>query len=305
MTSNPEPVVEDGIEYWNNQPASYDGVLGGFGTGSLPRIDALGSRLFLLSLFPELCTVSSALRPLEPANQLNRRTRALDVGAGVGRVTADVLLHLVSDVVLLEPVDAFVQDALSRARSSASGGPSVSVTNSSEGDADNSVQEHRKPWPGIADQSKSVTILQGKLQEFDPLNPHRVRFWDRVGYQPAKPLDEIGGGYDVIWCQWCLGHLSDSDLVAFLRRSHEALHKDGGKGRSLIVVKENLCSDNPDGSARTVFDEQDSSLTRSDKAWKSIFNRAGLRLIKEQVQHGFPEGLYGVKMLVKLHLFLF
>ena len=24
----PDPVVQDGIEYWSDQPASYDGVLG-------------------------------------------------------------------------------------------------------------------------------------------------------------------------------------------------------------------------------------------------------------------------------------
>jgi len=28
-----EPNVEEGIEYWNTQPASLDGVLGGFGSG--------------------------------------------------------------------------------------------------------------------------------------------------------------------------------------------------------------------------------------------------------------------------------
>ena len=27
-TSIPEPVVKDGIDYWNTQPASLDGVLG-------------------------------------------------------------------------------------------------------------------------------------------------------------------------------------------------------------------------------------------------------------------------------------
>ena len=104
--------------------------------------------------------------------------------------------------------------------------------------------------------------MQGTLQEFDPLYPHRVKFLDRVGYQPARPAADIGAGYDVIWCQWCLGHLSDADLVAFLRRSYAALRKDGTKDRSLIVVKENLCSDNADGTGNTVFDEQDSSLTR-------------------------------------------
>ncbi|KAM6500477.1 methyltransferase domain containing protein [Amanita muscaria] len=278
----PEPVVEAGIEYWNAQPATYDGVLGGFGTGPLPRIDALDSRLFLLSLFPELSTVSSALQPLSPDHRLSRRTRALDVGAGVGRVTCDVLLYLVSDVVLLEPVEVFVNEALTRAKGV------VSTTTS--------AKETKNIWRGLKDQTKSVTFLQGTLQDFDLQYPHRVEFLDRVGYQPARPLDDIGSGYDVIWCQWCLGHLSDPDLVAFLLRSKAALRKDGNNTRSLIVVKENLCQDHEDGSARTEFDEQDSSLTRSDMAFKALFKQAGLKLVKEQVQKGFPEILYAVKM---------
>ncbi|KAF8625782.1 hypothetical protein AX15_005172 [Amanita polypyramis BW_CC] len=281
-----DPVLEVSIEYWSTQPANYDGVLGGFGTGSLPRIDALDSRLFLLSLLPELSTVSSALRPLNADKRLERRTRALDVGAGVGRVTSDVLLHLVTDVVLLEPIDAFVNEALVRAR----GGASISSED------DDNVNEKNVIWKGLADQTRSVTILQGTLQEFDPSYPHRVKFLDRVGYQPARPLDDIESGYDVIWCQWCMGYLSDPDLVAFLRRSHVALRRDGQNNQGLIVVKENLCSDNEDGSARTVFDEQDSSVTRSDMAWKQLFKLAGLGIVKEQVQYGFPEALYTVKM---------
>ncbi|KAG6898375.1 hypothetical protein C0992_009050 [Termitomyces sp. T32_za158] len=272
------PNIQDGIEYWNTQPASYDGVLGGYGEGTLPRIDSLGSRLFLLHLYPDLSTVPSSIRPLQP--ELPLRTRALDVGAGIGRVTSDVLLHLVSDVVLLEPVESFVQEALARCRASTSSG---------------SLQKGQRPWKGIADGSKSVTILQGTLQEFDPLNPHRVTFLDRIGYQPPRPSDEINMGFDVIWCQWCLGHLSDPDLVAFLRRSHAAL-REKEKGKSVIVVKENLCKDKEDGSACTVFDDQDSSLTRSDMAWKNIFKEAGLRLVMEKVQEGFPAGLYAVKM---------
>ncbi|KAG9226093.1 hypothetical protein CCMSSC00406_0005004 [Pleurotus cornucopiae] len=116
MSKQPEPDIKEGIEYWNTQPASLDGVLGGLGSGSLPRVDAVGSRLFLLNILPELCTVPSALRPLSPPSTPGYRTRALDVGAGIGRVTADVLLPLVSDVVLLEPVDHFVQEALTRGR---------------------------------------------------------------------------------------------------------------------------------------------------------------------------------------------
>ncbi|KAH9996822.1 alpha-N-methyltransferase NTM1 [Russula vinacea] len=91
-----EPVLQDSLSYWEKQKATYD--------GSLPRTESLGSRKFLLYLFPELSTIQSVVRPLKPAPA--RRFRALDVGAGIGRVTSDTLLHLVSDVVLLEPVES-------------------------------------------------------------------------------------------------------------------------------------------------------------------------------------------------------
>ncbi|KAH6918524.1 methyltransferase domain-containing protein [Coprinopsis sp. MPI-PUGE-AT-0042] len=278
-----QPDVEEGIQYWESQPASYDGVLGGFGTGSLPRIESLGSRLFLLNLYPELSTVPSAFKPLAPLEH-SSRVRALDVGAGVGRVTSDTLLPLVHDVVLLEPVGQFVQEALRRAQANRT---------STAPPAPSSNAPDRSFWPGLADQSKSVTVLQGTLQDFDPLNPHRVTFLDRVGYQPPRPVDDIGLGFDIIWCQWCLGHLSDEDLVAFFIRCRAALKQHR---RSMIVVKENLCPDLPGPAPLTVFDDQDSSLTRSDLAWKALFTRAGLKVVKEQVQEGLPDGLYVVKM---------
>lgn len=265
----PEPVVRDGIEYWNQQAADEDGVLGGFGTGSLPRVESCGSRLFLLNLLPELCTVPSALKPLDSSSSsAATRYRALDVGAGVGRVTADTLLPLVSDVVLLEPVDSFIGEALARAQG-----------------------KRKMKWRGIEDREKSVTFVKGTLQAFDPSAPlaeQDVSILDRVGYK----ADAENNGFNVVWCQWCLGHLSDPDLIAFLKRSQQSLRGS----RSLIVVKENCCSDGADGTPKTVFDEDDSSLTRSDLAWKKAFELAGLRLIREQVQGGLPEGLYTVKM---------
>ena len=39
--------------------------------------------------------------------------------------------------------------------------------------------------------------------------------------------------------------------------------------------------------------------SRSDLAWKQAFAEAGLRVVHEQIQRGFPEGLYPVKMYVK------
>ncbi|OCH94932.1 methyltransferase domain-containing protein [Obba rivulosa] len=274
----PDPDVELGMQYWADQPANYDGVLGGFGSGSLPRVDALGSRQFLQYLMPELCTVPSAIRPLGTPAEPQRRTRALDVGAGVGRVTGDVLLHLVSDVVLVEPVEPLVKEALARGTASASLGATTR-------------DREYVLWKGIADKTKSVTFIQDTLQGFDPCHPlARTKRLGRVGFEPS--VNDIGSGFDVIWCQWCLGCLSDPDLVTFFKRCRLALRDPR---RSVIVVKENLCSE-VDGEPRAVFDETDSSLTRSDLVWKKAFSEAGLHLIHEQVQHGFPEGLYPVKM---------
>lgn len=212
---------------------------------SLPRVDALGSRQFLMHLRPDLCTVPSAARPLSPESSTPAaRNRAVDVGAGVGRVTTDVLLHLVSDVVLLEPVEGFIGEAYRRGKASEDGTLVEDTV--------------RARWKGVQDKTKSVTLVQGTLQAFDPSSPLKdTKLVGRVGYAPAE--DDLESGFDVVWCQWCLGHLSDADLVAFFRRCKQALRD---AERSLIVVKENLCSDGEDGSAGTVFDESDSSLTR-------------------------------------------
>ncbi|KAI9574232.1 alpha-N-methyltransferase NTM1 [Boletus coccyginus] len=272
--SRDETVVQAGLQYWETQSASLNGVLGGFGSGSLPRVDAVGSRQFLLDLIPELRVVPFAVRPLRSADPgPPKRFRAVDVGAGVGRVTADVLLHLVSDVVLLEPVQSFIEEAHRRCQ-----GTSTSEESNVAG------------WTGINNRTKSVSFFKGPLQDFDPARPKQsTEELQRLGYIPSDS-DDTDSGFDVVWCQWCLGHLNDEDLVAFLKRSAAALRGPA----SLIVVKENLCSEKK--TPRTVFDEDDSSWTRSDLAFKKIFGDAGLQLVRQKVQRGLPAGLYPVKM---------
>ncbi|GAO18702.1 uncharacterized protein UV8b_00038 [Ustilaginoidea virens] len=85
--------------------------------------------------------------------------------------------------------------------------------------------------------------------------------------------------YDIIWTQWCLGHLTDQQVVLYLRTCREALTPDG-----LVVVKENLSTSGSDD-----FDETDSSVTRQDSKWKSLFHRAGLAVVRTDEQRGFPE----------------
>ncbi|KAI8929423.1 alpha-N-methyltransferase NTM1 [Entophlyctis helioformis] len=110
----------------------------------------------------------------------------------------------------------------------------------------------------------------------------RVEQYIALGLQDFVPET---GRYDLIWCQWVLGHLKDDDLVAFFKRCKLGL-RDGG----FIGVKENLT-----GSG-VVIDEEDSSCTRSEEILKDLFARAGLVIVKETLQHGFPRELYPVKM---------
>jgi protein N-terminal methyltransferase len=90
--------------------------------------------------------------------------------------------------------------------------------------------------------------------------------------------------YDVIWNQWCLGHLPDAALIAYLKRLIPNLTYGG-----YIVVKENLSTDQ-DGEDE--FDETDSSVTRSEQKFESIFEHAGLKVRRTEMQKGgFGKGL--------------
>jgi protein N-terminal methyltransferase len=133
--------------------------------------------------------------------------------------------------------------------------------------------ENYERWKGIRDGSKSVTFFRGTLQGCDPAQMctpdgvSEIERLGRVGYMPAAEDDD--GGFDVIWCQWCLGHLNDANLLAFFRRSRAALRKRED-GKSVIVVKENVCREAEDGEPRVLFDDRDSSITRCDQGFPQI-----------------------------------
>ncbi|KZV90409.1 DUF858-domain-containing protein [Exidia glandulosa HHB12029] len=268
-----KPKVKDGLDYWETQPATLDGVLGGFGNGTLPYVDALSSRQFLMSLRPELCLVPSALKPLAaPKTRTKRRTRALDIGAGIGRVTQDVLIHLVDEVVLVEPVPKFIAQAQSRS----------------------------PLFKGIAEKQKGILFVKSTLQDFDPRQPPDETDAKKVfAHAGASFKKDDEPGYDVAWMQWCLGHMSDNELVQLLKATRASLREaieDDPRTAGLIVVKENCCSETSDGKPVTVWSEEDSSVTRSNLAWIKCFHDAGLTVLRNEVQGGFPEGLYPVRM---------
>ena len=73
-----------------------------------------------------------------------------------------------------------------------------------------------------------------------------------VGLEDWSPQESGELKYDLIWNQWCLGHLTDAQLTTYLEKCQKVLKTDG-----LIIVKENMSTSGGD-----VFDEVDSSVTR-------------------------------------------
>ena len=73
-----------------------------------------------------------------------------------------------------------------------------------------------------------------------------------------------------------------------LRRCCEALAEGGW-----IVVKENLSTD---VKGEDLFDDLDSSVTRTDGSYRAAFMAAGLKVCLTELQRGFPSGLLPVRM---------
>lgn len=104
-----------------------------------------------------------------------------------------------------------------------------------------------------------------------------------VGLEGWRPE----GKYDLVWNQWCVGQLTDAQLVVYLRSLPEFLSEGGW-----IVVKENLSNHH---LGEDVFDPDDSSVTRTDVKFRKLFEEAGLKVVSTELQKGFPKDLYPVR----------
>lgn len=213
---------DDAVKYWSSVTADDDGVLGGFGHSVIPKVDVAGSLSFV-----------RRLKELSPSTFPNSSgefaKRGLDIGAGIGRVTMNVISRFVDYIDLVEPAEPLL----------------------------------RKAVDSLKDQPYECSYFATGLQDF--LFPH---------------------SYWVIWCQWCLGQVPDEPLVEFFIKASQSLSQGG-----LIIVKENQSTSDAD-----IFDEQDSSVTRTDRKFRDIFEQAGLRLLLTSTQKGMPRGLFPVRM---------
>lgn len=92
----------DALAYWNTQTSDVNGMLGGF--GAISRVDLQGSRVFLNKL-------RRHLPHHDPQKPLGR---AVDCGAGIGRITFGLLIKLATTVDVVEPVQKFTKELEAR-----------------------------------------------------------------------------------------------------------------------------------------------------------------------------------------------
>ncbi|OQO12687.1 hypothetical protein B0A48_02150 [Cryoendolithus antarcticus] len=216
--------VPQALAYWSSIPPTVSGVLGGF--PQVSRIDLQGSRNFLAKLRRSSTPAAASKKKL---------TRALDCGAGIGRVTTGFLSKVAETVDIVEPVKVLT-DQLT---------------------------------PGEGGVGR---IFNLGLEDFPPT---------------AAESDEGVGPYDLIWNQWCVGQLPDATSISYLKRLPSLLAPGGW-----IVVKENLSNHY---LGEDVYDEVDSSVTRTDGKFRKLFEEAGLKVVASEVQRGMPKDLFPVR----------
>nr|OQO24180.1 hypothetical protein B0A51_07818 [Rachicladosporium sp. CCFEE 5018] len=214
--------VSQALAYWCSIPPTVSGVLGGF--PQVSRIDLQGSRNFLAKLRRSSTPAAASKKKL---------TRALDCGAGIGRVTTGFLSKVAEVVDVVEPVKVLT-DQLT---------------------------------PGEGGVGR---IFNLGLEDF-----------------PPSAAEEEVGPYDLIWNQWCVGQLPDATFISYLKRLPSLLAPGGW-----IVVKENLSNHY---LGEDVYDEVDSSVTRTDGKFRKLFEEAGLKVVASEVQRGMPKDLFPVR----------
>ncbi|KAK6851663.1 N-terminal protein methyltransferase [Apiospora arundinis] len=87
--------TENGLQYWSGIDADVNGMLGGF--PSISAVDLRGSRAFLVKL------------GIGKSQGLQKVERALEGGAGIGRITKGLLLDISQTVDVVEPIAKFTE----------------------------------------------------------------------------------------------------------------------------------------------------------------------------------------------------
>ncbi|OKL56519.1 hypothetical protein UA08_08235 [Talaromyces atroroseus] len=249
-TKTPDSLINhaSAIQYWNSMPATVNGMLGGF--PQISRIDLRGSANFLAKIRRLLQIegdTTAATTTTATTSKSHKLKRGVDCGAGIGRVTEGLLGKVCETVDVVEPVEKFAQVIRD--------GPLMKKQKQNKEGVEKDENEDEDGQDGVVEDVYIVGL---------------------ENWHPEKK-------YDLIWNQWCVGHLTDAQLVAYLKRAASALTPNG-----LLVLKENNSTE-LDGT--DAFDAVDNAVTRTDESFRRLFKEAGLVLFKSEEQLGFPRQL--------------
>ncbi|KOO20818.1 zinc carboxypeptidase family protein [Chrysochromulina tobinii] len=225
-----------------------DGVMSGIG----PLHDA--------DIADSLAFITGGLQPIWPAPFFFPDARALDVGAGIGRVAGALLLDLCGEVDLVDGSASHLHEARA-ALGEPLGEPLAPGTSEPIGGRRETIGRGRVG-----------RYLCSDLQDFVPLASHP---------------------YDLIWIQWTTMYLTDADLTRLLRDCREALAPGG-----VIVLKDNVIDElkGPKGlvDGRYVVDELDASVSRTRSHLLDLVNEAGLAIVASATANLKSEELDGL-----------
>lgn len=104
------------------------------------------------------------------------------------------------------------------------------------------------------------------------------------------------GTYDVIWAQWCVGHLADAHFLRFLSRCRTALKSNG-----ILIIKDNCCASSKADECFEV-DDADRSMCRGRAYLEALLEFSGADVFRTALQatqaghaEAFPADIYPVR----------
>ena len=95
---------------------------------------------------------------------------------------------------------------------------------------------------------------------------------------PMQDWTPSSSSYDVIWAQWCVGHLTDAHFLRFLQRCRTAL-----KPRGVLVIKDN-CGESSKTDDCFEVDDADRSICRGRAYLEALLALSGAELLCTALQ---------------------
>lgn len=194
-------------------------------------------------------------------------SRALDCGAGIGRITKFLLQRHFQTVDLVEQNDKFISQA-----------------------------------PKYLGDSKHIgelyccgkyLIFAARMTAIGPLSFRSTKLYPSKGTLWCHLVSMGAWTPDWRWSHRFLQKMraSNQQSQRYWTVTWLLLYSEGLKPNGILVVKENVTS-----SGQVEKDEEDSSVTRPDNLLRQLFLRAGLVLLRDLKQLKFPKDLYQVNM---------